>query len=353
MNNPLYQPQDEYQALLAELDLHDSQSLLRFGAEAQQRLTAVSERMLEGVRGKDLGAAGTALAAMIDTLRGFDTTADAAGSRQWLRRLLGRGDAVARVLREYEQVREQIERISLELERHKHELLTDVTALDRLYAATLDQFRALERYIVAGERKLAELDERVLPAQTAQTEASGDPLAAQRLRDLRAARDQLERRIHDLRLTRQVAMQALPSIRLVQDNDKALIEKIDSTLINTVPLWRQQLAQAVTIQRSARAAAAVQAASDLTNQLLVSNAEQLRQANAVARRQSERGLFDLEAIKTANRALRDTIEDSLRSADEGRRARAAAAVELHRLEEALRQTLTKAGGEHAVAPAAT
>jgi len=165
---------------------------------------------------------------------------------------------------------------------------------------------------------------------------------AQQLRDLRASRDDLERRVYDLKLTRQVTMQSLPSIRLVQENDKSLIGKINSTLVNTVPLWRQQLAQAITIYRSGQAAETVKAASDLTNELLAANAENLRQANVQARTQIERGVFDIETVKKANQTLIATIEDSLRIADEGRRRRQAAAMQLESCETELRQALAAA-----------
>ena len=167
-------------------------------------------------------------------------------------------------------------------------------------------------------------------------------MAAQELRDLRAARDDLERRVHDLKLTRQVTMQSLPSIRLVQENDKSLVTKINSTLVNTVPLWETQLAQAVTIQRGAEAARAVKEANDLTNDLLTANAKNLRQANAQIRTQLQRGVFDIEAVRTANAELISTIEDSLRIADEGRARRAAAEEDLRTMESELRQTLASA-----------
>lgn len=333
----------EVAALLAELDLTDSQSIMHFGARAQQQLTAVSEEMLEGVRSKDSGAAGAALSEMVGTLRGFAPTGlDPNARRGLLGRLFGGGRPVARFLQQYEAVRDQIDRITLDLERHKVRLLTDVTALDRLYAANLDYFRHLERYIAAGEAKLAELDQTSIPALAERVAGTTDMVQAQGLRDLRAARDDLERRVHDLRLTRQVAMQALPGIRLVQENDKGLINKINSTLVNTVPLWRQQLAQAVTIYRSGRAAETVRAATDLTNELLRANAENLKGANAEARAQIERGVFDIEAVRQANQTLIETIEEGLRIADEGKRARAAADVELGQLEAALRQTLSAA-----------
>ncbi|WPL15190.1 TelA-like protein [Thiorhodovibrio winogradskyi] len=329
--------------LLAELDLSDSQSILHFGAKAQQQLTQVSEQMLEGVRTKDTGPAGDALNNMVGQLRGFDIEAlDPNAKRGLMGRLFGKTKQVRKFLQEYEEVRDQIERISMELDRHKTRLMTDVVSLDRLYDANLDYFRELEAYIAAGDAKLAELDTDTIPALEAEASQSEDMVKAQNLRDLRGARDDLERRVHDLRLTRQVTMQSLPSIRLVQENDKGLINKINSTLVNTVPLWRQQLAQAITIFRSGRAAETVKAATDLTNELLMANAENLKQANAQARTQIERGVFDIQTVKAANQALIATIEESLSIADEGRRARAAATVELTQLETNLRQALSKA-----------
>ena len=177
----------------------------------------------------------------------------------------------------------------------------------------------------------------MIPALAKQVEAAEDVLQAQKLRDLRAARDDLERRVHDLLLTRQVTMQALPSIRLVQENDKSLVTKINSTITNTVPLWRQQLAQAVTIYRMGEAANSVKAASDLTNELLKNNAENLQTANAEVRRQVERGVFDIETVKEANAKLVATINESLQIADEGKRRRAVAEDQLRTMEAELRR----------------
>ncbi|WP_058555690.1 toxic anion resistance protein [Thiohalocapsa sp. ML1] len=336
--------QQHIKALLAELDLTDASSIMHFGVGAQQQLTEVSDQMLEGVRSKDTGAAGATLSQMVGTLRGFDVDAlDPNAKKGFLGRLFGgAGKPIVKFLQEYEGVRDHIERITIDLDRHKTRLLTDVTSLDRLYDANLAFFRELEHYIAAGDAKLAELDRETIPALAAEVEQATDMVQAQNLRDLRAARDDLERRVHDLRLTRQVAMQALPSIRLVQENDKGLINKINSTLVNTVPLWRQQLAQAITIYRSGRAAETVRAATDLTNELLRANAENLKTANAEARKQIERGVFDIETVKQANQALIATIEESLAIADEGKRARAAATAELTQMEADLRRTLAAA-----------
>ena len=206
-------------------------------------------------------------------------------------------------------------------------------------------YDALAIYIAAGEAKLAALDNNDIPAKEAEVAAAPEAdqvIRAQELRDLRAARDDLERRVHDLKLTRQVTMQSLPSIRLVQENDKSLVTKINSTLVNTVPLWETQLAQAVTIQRSTEAAEAVRAANDLTNKLLEKNASNLRTSNRMIREEMERGVFDIEAVKRANTELVATIEDSLAIADEGRMRRAKAEEDMIKMEAELRDTLAAA-----------
>ncbi|MFZ1640027.1 MAG: toxic anion resistance protein [Candidatus Contendobacter sp.] len=334
------QDQQQVTTLVKELDLRDSNSIIFFGSKAQEQLTTISDQMLEGVRNKDTGPAGSALNEMVAVLRGFDfDELDPNKKPGFFARLLGRAKPLVKIVQQYETVRNQIDDISDALERHKTQLLTDIAALDRLYTANLDYFHTLELYIQAGEDKLRKVDAEELPALEREVTASEDMVKAQTLRDLRASRDDLERRVYDLKLTRQVTMQSLPSIRLVQENDKGLIGKINSTLVNTVPLWRQQLAQAITIYRSGQAAVTVKAATDLTNQLLEANADNLRQANAQTRAQIERGVFDIETVKKANQTLIATIEDSLRIADEGRRHRREAAVQLEACETELRQAL--------------
>ena len=329
--------------LIQEIDLDNSHSLLYFGAAAQQQLASISDDMLEDVRNKDTGPAGEALNRMVGTVRGFDLEElDPNRKQGFFARMFGKTKPIAKFLQRYEDVRDQIDNIEDELDKHKTQLLTDITSLDRLYAANLEYFHHLERYIAAGDEKLRQLDEEVIPAKDAKAKESEVVLEAQQLRDLRTNRDTLERRVHDLKLTRQVAMQSLPSIRLVQDNDKGLINKIISTTANTLPLWRQQLAQAVTIHRSREAVGTIRAASDLTNELLKANADNLKQGNAEARQEIERGVFDIDAVKQANDALIETIEESLQIADEGRRKRSEAAAQLELMETELHRTLVSA-----------
>jgi len=343
--------------LMNEINLTDSNSIIFFGSKAQQELTSISDSMLDGVRNKDLGSAGNSLNAMVSVLRGFEVEDFDPNNRpgffsRLFRKLFGGVSPVAKFIQQYEGVRRQVDTVTDDLEKHKTLLLRDIKSLDKLYTANLDYFHNLESYILAGEEKLKVIDEQMIPGAEQKAANSEDILAAQELRDMRSGRDDLERRIHDLRLTRQVAMQGLPSIRLIQENDKGLVNKINSTLVNTVPLWRQQLAQAVTIFRSAEAAKSVKAASDLTNELLEKNAENLRTANKTVREELERGVFDVNAVRRANENLIATVEESLQIADEGKRRRAEAEQQLQTMEAELKETLKSASARPQSAPVA-
>ncbi|WP_373354345.1 toxic anion resistance protein [Pseudoroseicyclus sp. CXY001] len=327
---------------MAEIDMSSTQSIVGFGSAAQSELQSISQTMLQGVRNKDVGPAGDSLQEIVAALRGFSVSElDLGRKPSFFDRMLGRAKPLAKFQAKFEEVQVQIDRITSDLQKHEHLLLKDIESLDLLYEKTLAFYDEVALYIAAGEAKLAELDGETIPAKAAAV-ADDDVMAAQELRDLRAARDDLERRVHDLKLTRQVTMQSLPSIRLVQENDKSLVTKINSTLVNTVPLWETQLAQAVTIQRSGEAASAVKEANDLTNDLLKSNAENLRTANKAIRTEMERGVFDIEAVDAANKALIGAINESLAIADEGKKKRAAAEAELQRMEGELKGALSSA-----------
>ncbi|GAB1364243.1 toxic anion resistance protein [Rhodobacter sp.] len=345
----------EIRKRMGELDISNTQSIISFGSAAQAELQVISQEMLQDVKNKDAGPAGDSLQNIVTAIRGFSVSElDLRRKASWWERLLGRTAPFAKFVARYEGVQSQIDKITEDLLGHEHKLLKDVKALDVLYAKTLDFYDELALYIAAGEAKLAEIDASVIPAKEAEIAAAAENdkvIKAQELRDLRAARDDLERRVHDLKLTRQVTMQSLPSIRLVQENDKSLVTKINSTLVNTVPLWETQLAQAVTIQRSQEAAVAVKRASDLTNELLEANARNLQETNRVVRQEMERGVFDIETVKRANQTLIDTINESLAIADEGKARRAAAEADLVKMEADLRDTLASSRARNA-APAA-
>jgi len=336
----------EIKRRMDEIDMSDTQSIVSFGSSAQAELQVISQSMLAGVRNKDVGPAGDSLRNIVSTIRGFSISElDVRRKRSWWEKLLGRAAPMAKFVARFEDVQGQIDMITDDLLKHEHVLLKDIESLDVLYDKTLQFYDELALYIAAGEAKIAELDGTVIPKKELQVSKAPEGNAvmmAQELRDIRSARDDLERRVHDLKLTRQVTMQSLPSIRLVQENDKSLVTKINSTLVNTVPLWETQLAQAVTIQRSAEAAEAVRDANDLTNDLLTANAKNLRDANKVIRQEMERGVFDINAVKEANANLIATINESLEIADEGKRKRAEAELELKKMEEELKNTLASA-----------
>lgn len=336
----------EIERRIGEIDMGDTNSIVSFGSSAQVELQEISQSMLAGVRNKDVGPAGDSLRDIVSTIRGFSISElDVRRKRSWWERLLGRAAPIANFVARFEEVQGQIDGITDNLLHHEHKLLKDIKSLDHLYDKTLAFYDELALYIAAGEEKLQRLDGIEIPAKETEVAEAPDEhgvMKAQELRDLRAARDDLERRVFDLKLTRQVTMQSLPSIRLVQENDKSLVTKINSTLVNTVPLWETQLAQAVTIQRSAEAAEAVREANDLTNELLTANAKNLREANKTIREEMERGVFDIEAVKQANADLIATIQESLQIADDGKAKRALAEEELQKMESELKTTLASA-----------
>jgi len=333
----------EIQQLMQRIDIRDMQSIVFFGAQAQETLTDLSDQILGGLRNKDTGDAGEALNEMVSTLRGFDASRLESDARpSWIDRLKGKSGNIARALQRYETVRDQIESISARMEQHQTGLLIDIESLERLYDAGVDSLHSIENYITAGNQRLQQLEQEELPRLRSHAQADNNTLASQSLRDMHTARDQLERRVHDLQLSRQVLLQNLPAIRLIQENDRMLVAKIQSTLANTLPLWRQQLAQALTIQRSREAAASLEAATNLTNDLLRANAESLQSANREIRSQTERGIFDIEAIEEANMKLIETINESIDIAEQGREAREQANERLQVLEHQLRDSLTAA-----------
>ncbi|SFV54579.1 Tellurite resistance protein [hydrothermal vent metagenome] len=349
---PTIQPEEQSQLekALSELDFNDRNSIIYFGASAQEELDDISNRMIDGVKNKDTGAAGMVLNEMVAAIKGFDIEElNPNKSLPWYKKLFGGVKPLTKFIQGYEEVRDQIDMIANNLEEHKSTLMRDVVSLDKLYEANLNYFRKLELYIEAGEIKKAELEKDIIPEYEKKAE-DNEMMAIQELKEIRAFHDDLERRIHDLRLSRQVAMQSLPSIRLIQENDKSLINKISSTLVNTVPLWRNQLAQTVTIFRSHESAKALKDATDLTNELLEKNAEGLRDANREVRTQMERGVFDIESIKKANNTLIETLNDSLKIADAGKEARTKALIELEKTEHELKEALLATKSKMEVIP---
>ena len=334
--------------LVKEIKDDDPRSVIFFGSKAQEHINTVSESMLEGVKSKDIGRSGEALNNLVTAIKGFDVDELNPNARQgFFSKLFGLASPAVKFLGKYEEVRTQVDKITDDLEAHKAQLLTDITSLDRLYDVNLQYFNDLELYIAAGVKKLKEFDEVIIPQLKEEAQSSNKMTKTLNLQDVITTRNDLERRIHDLRLTRQVAMQALPSIRMVQENDKNLVSKINSTLVNTVPLWKNQLAQTVTIYRSAEAAKSVKNASDLTNELLEDNAKNLKHANKAIREEVERGVYDIETIKRANQTLIEAINESLEITQKGKIAREKAEHELKVLEDQLKSALLEASKKKA------
>jgi uncharacterized protein YaaN involved in tellurite resistance len=343
-------PKDDeiVEKLLKSIDLSNSNSIIHFGADAQEEVTTVSSQMLEGVKNKDLDKASEPLSNMIAAIKGFDIDElDPNKEVGFFDRLFNRTKPLVMFLNKYEDIKEQIESITDELERQKGILLNDIESLDRLYDANLNYIYELEHHIVAGDKKLKMMKEEEIPLLEQKAKESQNMLQAQELKDLRVVYEDFEKRVHDLMLTRQVALQSLPSIRMVQDNDKALVNKINSTLVNTVPLWKNQLAQTITIYRNQKAGSVLKDAMDLTNELLEANAKNLKEANRQTRELAQRGVFDIESVKLANKLLIETIEDGLKIANKGKEERQKAKAELQNLEHELKDALirTKAAQE--------
>ncbi len=341
----LYDDADEIKQTKLEIlakEIKDRNSIIFFGAKAQEAINRVSESMLEGVKSKDIGYAGENLTNLVTTLKGFDIDElDPTKKQGFFSKLFGFATPVQKFLSKYDDVRVQIDKIVDDLEEKKSKLITDVTALERLYKANFEFIKNLDEYIAAGVYKLKELDNEV---KLLEQEAKGSARLEKKLglRDKRALINALEGRIYDLKLSRVVALQSLPSIRLIQDNNKTLVEKINSTLVNTLPLWKNQLAQAVTIFRSKKASESIKAANDFTNELLEENAKKLKEATKEITEQANRGVFDIESIKKANQTLIESINESLDITNKAKETRAKAEVELQQIEKQLQDALVAA-----------
>ena len=330
--------------LMAKIDMTDTQSIIAFGVDAQSELTASADQMLGKVRNKDVGPVGHVLGDLMLQVRGLGVDELSLGRKpNWFQtNILRRLHPVARFIQRYETVQGQIDDIVVVLESHKIGLLRDVTMLDNLYDATLNYFDQLELYIAAAGAKLREMDAETLPALRATAEETGDMLDAQTLRDAIARRDDLERRYHDLLLTRQVTIQSLPQIRLIQDVDKSLVTKIQSSILTTIPVWKSQIAMAITLWNQRKALETQRQVTDTTNEMLARNAELLRMGSAEARREIERGIFDIETVKRVNEELISTIQESIEIAEEGKRKRTEAEAEMQRMESDLKTALLNA-----------
>ncbi len=337
--------QAQARALMEKIDLNDTNSILAFGVEAQKQVTESADRMLGQTRNKDVGPVGDDLNDLLLEVRGLGIDElDPEKKGNWLqRKVLRSATPLAKFVQKYETVQGQIDAISRELDSHRVNLIRDVTMLDHLYDSTVSYFGQLEVYIAAADAKLAELDSVTIPALEAKAKETGDMLDAQALRDVKARRMDLERRSHDLKLTRTVTLQSLPQIRLIQDVDKSLVNKIQSGILTTIPVWKSQIAMAITLWNQQQALATQKAVTDTTNEMLARNAELLHMGSSEARREIERGIFDVATIRKVNDELMKTIQESIQITEEGKRRRVETEAELQRLEGDLKQALLTSG----------
>jgi uncharacterized protein YaaN involved in tellurite resistance len=330
-------PRELVEEVKGKLDLKRPESILYYGVDLQERLDQISSQMLEGVRDRDLGEIGGKLKELVLNLKGLKLE-EVESRPAWWERLLGLKRSVEELFEEYREVEEQVEGIVTKLERDRLQLERDLIQLEELYNRSLQYLQQLELYIKAGEEKLEELN-RLIEERRREVEEKGGVIEAQQLRDLIEFRDNLDRRLHDLKLTRQVVLQSLANIRLIQENNKVLINKITSTILNTIPLWKSRMAQVVAIARGQGVASDLKGASDFTNQLLEEGARQLKESTEAIRREGERGIVDIESLKRANQQLIEALLLSAEIAEEGRQKRREGEKVLRELEEQLKEGL--------------
>ena len=318
-----------------QIDLYDSGAVLQYGAGVQKKMADFSEKALENVRTKDLGEIGDLLSGVVTELRDFDEE-ETKGFFGFFKKSANK---VTALKARYEKAEANISRICETLEGYQRQLLKDAAILDKMYGQNLEYFRELSIYIAAGKKKLEDTRNVQLPALVQKANATGLPEDIQAARDLESMCERFEKKVHDLELTRMIAIQTAPQIRLVQNNDTQMVEKIQSTIVNTVPLWKSQMVLALGVEHSAQAAQAQREVTDMTNELLKKNAERLKMATIESARESERGIVDMETLKMTNEALISTLDEVMKIQQEGREKRRAAEAEIGRLEGDLKAKL--------------
>ena len=318
------------------IDVTNSQMVLQYGAATQKKIGDFSETALDKVRTKDLGETGEMIANLVTELKGFDAQEESKGIFGFFKKA---GSGIEAMKAKYAKTEANVEKIEAVLEGHQVQLLKDVAMLDKMYQMNMLYFKELTMYILAGKKKLKQVREGELQAAMDKAKASGLPEDAQAARDLADMCDRFEKKLYDLELTRNVSIQMGPQIRLIQNNDTMMAEKIQTSIVNTIPLWKSQMVLALGLAHSQQAIEAQRAVSDMTNELLKKNAAALKQGTIDAAKESERGIVDIETLQATNRSLIETLDELSRIQSEGRAKRAAAEVELGRIEGELKQKL--------------
>ena len=324
------------------IDLMDSQTAILYGVGAQRNLAEFSDNILANVRNKDTGYVGDLMGELVEKVRDVGVDEAEGGFLDKLPFLRSAARAVRKLLARYEKIEVQIDRIQRDLEEARMQMLKDIAMFDGLYEKNLEYFRGLQVYIVAGEEKLRETREETLPRLRAEAQAKGDPMSAQVVRDFEDTVDRFEKKLHDLKLSKAIAIQTAPQIRLIQNNDKLLVDKIQTAILSTIPLWKGQIVIALGLARQQSALQMQRSVTDTTNELLQKNAELLKQNSLDVARESERGIVDLETLKKDNDDLISTIEETIQIQREGRAARQSAEAELAGIEQKLKDALLTA-----------
>lgn len=338
-------PQEEKQVeeFAAKIDLNNAGMVLQYGAGAQKKIADFSDSALEHMKTKDLGEIGQMLADVVGELKDLDKEEEKGIFSIFKKG----GNRLTGMRAKYEKALANVNRICKALEGHQVQLLKDIATMDRMYDINLSYLKELSMYILAGKRKLKIAMEQELPAAVEKARRTGLPEDTQEANDLANRCSRFEKKLHDLELTRMVSLQMAPQIRLVQNNDSMMSEKIQSTLVNTIPLWKTQMVLTVGLNHSAEAARAQRQVTDATNELLKKNAHMLKMATVETARESERGIVDMETLKATNQSLISTLDEVMKIQEEGRAKRREAQAELGRLEEELRVKLLEISGKRA------
>ncbi len=321
---------------VGQIDLHNSSLVLQYGVGAQKKMADFSETALENVRTKDLGEIGDMLTGVVTELKNFDAEEEEKGLFGFFKKS---SNKLSNMKTKYAKAEVNVNKICEALEGHQIQLMKDVAMLDKMYELNKTYFKELSMYILAGKKKLSQVENEELPALLRKAQTSGLPEDAQAARDLEALCGRFEKKIHDLELTRQISIQTAPQIRLVQGNDTMMVEKIQSTIVNTIPLWKSQMVLALGVAHSTQAAKAQSEVTDMTNQLLRKNAETLKMATVESAKESERGIVDIETLKVTNESLITTLDEVMRIQQEGREKRRAAEAEMQKMEGELKSKL--------------
>lgn len=323
-----------------QIDLTNSAMVLQYGAGTQKKMADFSESALENVRSKDLGEVGDLLTGVVTELKSFDEEEE--------KGLFGifkkASNKIESMKAKYAKAEANVNEIVKVLEKHQVQLMKDTALLDKMYELNLTYFKELSMYILAGKKKLEEVRGTQLAELTQKAQLSGLPEDAQAARDLESMCLRFEKKIHDLELTRMISIQTAPQIRLVQNNDTQMVEKIQSTIVNTIPLWKSQMVLALGVEHSAQAVEAQRKVTDMTNELLKKNAEKLKMATVETAKASERGIVDIETLKTTNESLISTLDEVMNIQREGREKRQAAEAELRNMEAELKNKLLQIQG---------